>query len=61
MTLQELQNKMIMYRAKHKLSQSELAKKCDVSTQTICNVETGSKGMPSKITYAKIMLVIGAE
>lgn len=61
MTLQELQNKMIMYRARHRLTQEELAKKCDVSTQTICNVEKGTKGMPSKVTYAKIMLVVGAE
>ena len=54
MTLRE---KMIMFRAKNRLSQPEFAKMCGLSTQTICSIETGQQ-KPSKITELKILLVI---
>lgn len=55
MTLRE---KMVIYRAKYRLTQAELAEKCGLSTLTINLVETG-KQAPSKVTYAKIALVVG--
>ena len=55
MTLQE---RMVEYRAKERISQSELAKRCGVSLQTINSVENGLQ-KPSAVTVAKIELVIG--
>lgn len=55
MTLQE---KMILYRAKNRISQEELSKLCGLSKMTINQIESGAQ-KPSKITYAKIMLVVG--
>ena len=54
MTLQE---KMIAYRAIHKINQQELADRVGVSLQTINSVENGHQ-KPSKVTEAKIKLVI---
>lgn len=55
-----LQERMIEYRAKHNLSQKELADKCGVSMQTINSVENDIQE-PSKLTIAKIELVVGKE
>ena len=55
MTLQE---EMIQYRAKERLSQRELGERCGLTTQTINSVENGTQ-TPSKVTEAKIRLVIG--
>ncbi|HCJ37843.1 MAG TPA: transcriptional regulator [Erysipelotrichaceae bacterium] len=57
MTLQDL---MIRYRAKHKLTQRELADKVGVTLQTINSVENGYQ-KPSKVTEAKIRLVVEEE
>ena len=57
MTLQE---RMIEYRAKERISQQELADRCGVSKQTIYSIENGMQE-PSKVTHAKIELVIGKE
>lgn len=57
MTLSE---RMIMYRARNRISQQELAEKCGVSTQTINSVENGTQN-PSRVTVAKIELIIGKE
>ncbi len=57
MTLSE---KMIRYRAKNKIGQREFAEKCGLSVQTICSIET-EKQIPTKITEAKIMLVIETD
>ena len=57
MTLQE---RMIQYRAKHDISQRELAEKVGVSVQTINSVENGTQ-TPAKVTQAKIELVIGKD
>ena len=45
---------MIAYRARHKLSQKEFAKRLGVSLATIVNVETGRRG-PSKTTRVRIL------
>lgn len=55
MTLQE---RMIEYRAKNDITQRELAEKIGVSVQTINSVENGTQ-TPSKITQAKIELLVG--
>lgn len=58
MEAKELSKKMVDYRAEQNISQVELAKKCKLTQQTICNVEN-QKQRPSKITLQKILKVIG--
>lgn len=58
MDSKELSRKIIEYRAKHNLSQTDFAKKCKISQQTACNVENGVQ-VPSKLTLQKILNVIG--
>lgn len=57
MTLQE---RMIEFRAKERINQQELAERCGVSKQTIYSIENEMQE-PSKVTLAKIELVIGKE
>ena len=57
MTLQE---RILNYRAKERISQKEMAERCGVSYQTINSVENGTQE-PSRLTQAKIELVIGKE
>lgn len=57
MTLQE---RMIEYRAKERITQSELAERAGLTIQTINQVENGRQE-PGKMTVAKIELVIGKE
>lgn len=57
MTLQE---RMVEYRAKNRLTQTQLADKCGISYQTLNSIEQGRQE-PSKVTRAKIELVIGKE
>ena len=54
MTLEE---KIIRYRAKHRLSQKQMADLCGITLQTLCNVENGIQ-TPGKITVTKIQLVL---
>lgn len=55
-----LQDRMIEYRAKERINQAELARRCGLSTQTIYSIENDTQS-PSKVTVAKIELVIGKE
>ena len=57
MTLGE---RMIKYRARERISQGELAERCGLSLQTVNSVENGTQ-TPSKLTIAKIELVIDKE
>lgn len=57
--MNNLRDLMLEYRAKNDLSQSDLAKQCKVSLQTICAIENG-KQKPHKKTETKIRLIIGA-
>lgn len=57
MTLAE---RMIEYRAKERINQEKLAQRCGISTQTVNFIENGQQ-KPSKVTVAKIELVIGKE
>ena len=56
----ELGELMVRYRAKERISQSELARRCGVSLQTINSVENGIQ-TPSKVTETKIRLVVEGE
>ena len=56
--MDDLGSAMLEYRVKNDISQSELAKKCNLSLQSICSIENG-KQKPHKKTEAKIRLVIG--
>lgn len=53
----ELPNKMLRYRAIHRISQKELARRCGVSMQTIYSIENGLQ-TPSRVTEEKIRLVV---
>lgn len=55
-----LQKRMVEYRAKERITQTELAQRCGISVQTVCSVENGSQD-PSRMTQAKIELVVGKE
>ena len=55
--MDNLKNDMIVFRAKNRLSQTDLAKLCGLSTQTVNSVENGTQ-TPSKVTIEKIKLVI---
>lgn len=56
--MNELIRDMINYRARENISQRELAARCNLTLQTINSVENGLQ-TPSKLTEAKIRLVIG--
>lgn len=56
----ELKEKMVLYRAKERISQSELARRCGVSLQTINSIENGYQS-PSKVTEQKIKLVVDKD
>ena len=56
----ELQEKLIRYRAKHRLSQREMADRCGISISTMYAVETGQQE-PGKLTLAKINLVLEGD
>lgn len=51
---------MVRYRAKNRITQTELAQRCGVTLQTISNVERGIQD-PSRVTVQKIELVIEDE
>lgn len=55
-----LQERMIRYRARERINQQELANRCGLSKQTINSIENETQE-PSKVTQAKIELVIGEE
>lgn len=55
-----LQNDMIAYRAQKSLSQTKCAELAGVTLQTWTMVERGIQN-PSRVTEAKIRMVIGQE
>lgn len=56
----KLSERMIQYRARERINQQELADRCGVSKQTIYSIENDMQE-PSKVTVAKIELIIGKE
>lgn len=57
LNMEELRNAMLRYRAKHSISQRELARRCGLSLQTVNSVENGTQN-PSRVTAEKIRLII---
>ena len=57
---ESLAERMLVYRARNRLSQGDLAKMCGISLQTVYHIENGIQE-PSKLTVAKIELVIGGQ
>lgn len=55
-----LQDEMVQYRARNKMSQTEFAEKVGVTLQTINSVENGHQ-TPSKVTEAKIRIVLDSD
>lgn len=55
MTLKE---RMLLYRAKERITQGELAKRCGLSVGTISGIESGIQD-PSEKTRIQIELVVG--
>lgn len=58
MEKKELADKIVKYRAKHNLTQAQLAERCKVTITTICLTENG-KSSPSRLTLQKILNIIG--
>ena len=56
----KLADRVLEYRARERINQQELAERVGVSKQTIYSIENGLQD-PSKVTLAKIELVIGKE
>ena len=56
----DISEKMVAYRAKERISQAELARRCGVSLQTINSIEMGHQS-PSRVTLAKIEMVLKGE
>ena len=56
----KLSERMVKYRARERINQQELADRCGVSKQTIYSIESELQE-PSRVTVAKIELVIGEE
>lgn len=57
MTLEDLKGKMLEYRARHNISQTELARRCGLTLMTVNSIENGRQS-PSKLTEAKILMVV---
>ena len=55
--LHELSEKIIQYRIAKNLTQLALAKKCNITQQTLCGIENETQH-PSKTTLYKILNVI---
>lgn len=55
--MSELSDKIVTYRAKNGISQTQFAKLCGVSYQTINSIENNRQD-PSRITQRKIELVL---
>ena len=58
--MSELSDKMILYRAKQRISQAELARRCGVTLQTSYAIEKGIQN-PSRVTEVKIRLVVDSR
>lgn len=57
MDTKELIEAMVRYRAKENISQKELAKRCNISLQTVNSIETGQQE-PTARTRAKIEMIV---
>lgn len=55
--MQNLSNKLIDFRARYNLTQSEVAKMCGISTKTLLMIENGNH-VPKPVTARKIEILI---
>jgi len=58
--MSDLSDKIFMYRARHRLTQTEMAKRCGISLSTLCAVEKRDEE-PSPRTLIRIMDVLEGE
>jgi len=58
--MSDLSDKIFMYRARHRLTQTEMAKRCGISLSTLCAVEKRDEE-PSARTLIRIMDVLEGE
>lgn len=58
--MSDLSDKIFMYRARHRLSQKEMAKRCGISLSTLCAVEKRDEE-PSNRTLIRIMDVLDGK
>lgn len=56
----DIQKKMIQYRARHNVSQAELAIRCGVCRKTIWGIENGDQKPKAKV-LGKILKIIEEE
>lgn len=56
----DLRSAILSYRAIHHISQTEFARLCGLSYQTINSLENGYQ-RPSKVTMAKLIMVINEK
>lgn len=52
-----IKDDMLAYRARHNISMKELARRCNVTLQTVYSIENGLQE-PSRLTREKIRLVL---
>ena len=57
MKVENIGKKMIMYRAKHNLTQQQLGKMLGVTNQSICNYESGVKPVHKMVAIKFEMLL----
>lgn len=56
-----LKRRIIMYRAKHNMSQRAFAAHAGISQATLVHIETGAQKKPSKMVEGKILLALADE
>lgn len=54
-------NKIRQFRIEQKLSESELARRCNIAVSTLYNIETGVSKNPSWYTICKIAKVLKVD
>lgn len=57
----DLPELMVRYRAKHNLTQDELARRCNLTKATVNAIEAGKRAGITKLTRAKILNAIESE
>ena len=55
-----LSDRMVLFRAKNRITQAELADLCGLSKMTICGIETSAQN-PLPKTRLQIEMVVGGE
>ena len=56
-----LPRQILEYRAKNNISQREMARRCHLTMQTICDIETGRRKNANQLTIVKIQSVLNVD